>query len=43
MMLKNSIEGLSNTLNEVKQRISELKDKTVEFIQSEEQQEKTNE
>ena len=38
--LKISIEGFDSRLNEAKERISELKDRAVEFIKSEEQKEK---
>lgn len=42
MKLRNSIEVLSNRQDEMEQRIHELKDRTVEFIQSEERKEKNN-
>ena len=35
--LKNSVEGFNSRLDHAEERISELEDRTVEFIQSEEQ------
>lgn len=37
---KNSIKAFNNRLDQVEERISELEDRAVEFIQSEEQKEK---
>ena len=39
---KNTTEWLNNTLNEAEERISVLKERTVEIIQSEQQNEKMN-
>ena len=39
--MKNSLEGINNIFEQREERISELQDRSIEIIQSEEQREKT--